>query len=892
MYNVIVSACLCLLATASVPQEKLSPQESFFLRRMTEFWKDRDFALVQTQIDAFLKDHPDSIIKDNLHAILADILYQQQSYEEALVSYEKISEKSLQQKTLSRRCQCLYMLGRFDEVIDLLTIALGNTETKLDSRQEMEFILADSLYRKFKASDRLEEQNALASRAKPLLVALYATPYKEKVIFPLAEIHRMLDELPEATALYIALADQMPEKKEEILLQVASLQMKFNKTAAIETYQQLVNLGQANASDAAYNELLLLFQENRFADLVSRASVIETKLDQEHQSMFNFCLGRSYFKLEQYPQAIASYTKYLEAEHETTPYKRAAFLTLMTCAQKTSNDALFETTLGKFLEAFPKDEEGGKALLLQAQTAMQSGAIDKAAASLQRLLTEFPDISEKETLLYDLAILLSKSERWEESRAAFLSYADQFPKSSHLAIWSSIVHCSIQELKTATEETSAVKKAQLASDLDQALGQPNLFTQDEQASYRFLLGQLLYDLKQYPESLSTLARFCAEFPNHPSIPQAFLLQAHLHRELKSAPETFITIAEKAFDLTTEADNKTALRLQLFNAYLAVKEYEKAAESLYQCYLVNEVSIQPENELWLAHFYANSANEGNSEGHNRASLIFQKILKVDDTFALHFNPEQAYLEAEVLKYSELLSSRDRKLLLSSLIDLQERHPQQSWKLQRQALFELGKTYLSLDDSESALKVFDQLITSAAMTPSYYSNAALLEKSRILLSRCKERSETNPTIANILSNLKDLQIQKKLACEPLHLEAALEYADIRASLAPQESRRQSAIFFLNRIKDDFNMQEDPISKDYHEARLRLPEKDMIFQNYMKCIEAEILRLEAEIAREEDNLARAEQAAQVSKSLLEEVLNDDQITPYLRNRAELNLKSLGSR
>lgn len=147
-----------------------------------------------------------------------------------------------------------------------------------------------------------------------------------------------------------------------------------------------------------------------------------------------------------------------------------------------------------------------------------------------------------------------------------------------------------------------------------------------------------------------------------------------------------------------------------------------------------------------------------------------------------------------------------------------------------------------------------------------------------------------VGQILSTLKDLQIQKKLSCEPLHLEAALEYADIRTQMASPEARSESAIFFLNRIKDDFNAKDDEIAKEYHEARIRFPEKDLIYQNYMKCIEAEILRLEAQLAKEQNDEEKALRSKEVALALLHEVLQDTQITPFLKNRAEYNLKELG--
>ena len=44
----------------------------------------------------------------------------------------------------------------------------------------------------------------------------------------------------------------------------------------------------------------------------------------------------------------------------------------------------------------------------------------------------------------------------------------------------------------------------------------------------------------------------------------------------------------------------------------------------------------------------------------------------------------------------------------------------------------------------------------------------------------------------------------------------------------------------MREDFNAQEDFLNLQYHEARLRFPEKDYLFQRYMQCLEAEILIL----------------------------------------------------
>jgi len=890
-----VSTCLFLLATqgAFAAPEKLSTQEAFFLRRMTEFWKDRDFALVKKQIQEFLAAHSQSSIHDNLHAILGDILYQEQDYKKALELYEKIADAPLQQKTIVRKSQCLYLLGHYDTVITNITALLNDESKNIESKEELHFLLADSLFRKLQSIADPTQQKELSLQAKPLLLGLYETGYKEKVLLPLAEVHRILEENPQASVIYTILAEKIPDKKEEILFQVASLQLTFNKDKAIETYQQIVDLGLSKAPEAAYNELLLLFQENRFSDLVRRAATLSSHLPSDKKPLFDFCLGRSHFKLEAFADAISYFEKYIQEESESTPYKRAAFLTLITCSQKIQDPALFDRTLEQFLVAFPHDDEAGKALLLHAQAALQNGNADQATADLGRLLLEFPQLPEKETLLYDHALLLSKIQKWGDSRDAFLAFLKEFPQTPHFnLIWSSIVHCSVQELKGASADDLLAKKTQLATDLLQALTQPNLFTPEEQSNYHFLTGQLLFDLQSFQESLGELSSFTAQYPDHPSIPQALLLQAHIHRELKSTPDVFAEAAEKALAAATDLENKTALRLQLFNTYLTTKEYDKAAHHLYQCHMIDDVAVQQENQLWLAHYYFEGAKQGNADHETRAVSLFQKILKTDDNFAIHFDPAQTYLEPEAMKFAELLQPAAKKQLLSSLRDMQAQNSSEPWKLERQTLFELGKLYLSLNETDNALKAFDELVAGADAAPSYILNAALLEKSRLLLSRCPEceRNESNPTVTQVLLTLKDLQIQKKLTCEPLHLEAALEYADIRTQLASPEARRESAIFFLNRIKDDFNGKTDAVSQEYHEARLRFPEKDLLFQNYMKCIEAEIFCIEAQLAKEQNDLEKAKRSEEVALALLQEVLQDNHITPFLKNRAELNLKAIG--
>jgi len=899
MKQVYIKACVCFIALQSVviPQEKvLSPKESFFLKRVTEFWKDKDYALVKKQINDYLAENPKCSVADNLYAILGDISFQEENYADALAAYDEINGAEFKEKTLYRHVICMYELKDFDGIIDIAAPFFAEGATpKTESKEEVQFLLAESLFKKVVASEDDAEQEDFARQAKPLYQSFISNQYKELSLYPLAEIHRILSEYPQACSLYEILAEKHADKAEELLFQSATLQLAFDKKAAIETYGKVYRLNGQKAPDASYNQFVLLFQAERYDDLISLEGAIAKHLPQEKAPIFHFCLGRSHYNLGQFDKAAPYLEKYLMEENDNSAQKKSAFLTLISCAQETNDSGLFDRTLEQLITAYPNDQESAKALLLHAQKALQKDNFVQAATDLNRVISSFPDFEQRENILYDHALLLSQSKNWAESRQSFLTFLQQFPDSSHAdLIWSYILNCSVQELKTASLENSQEKKEQFASDLKTCLVRQHVFTPEERSAYQFLLGKTLYELQRYNDAALELEAYTATYPNHSSSADGHLMLALSYRELGSQPEKFAENAEKALELNPHLRDHGLLHLQLFNTYLSLRQFEKAADHLFEGYIVDGMPIQNENQLWLANYYYGQTKSGDHMvASERATLLFKKILRIeDDEMHLQISSESAFLEVEALKLAELLPLQKKTLLLSALTQLQNKNSGTAWKFHRQALFELGKSYEALNETDKALKVYDTLIHTSSHASSYFSFAAELERDRLLYSHCRdeERNEANPQIIQILSSLKDLQIQKKLLSEPIHLEAALAYADIRTSLASPEARIESAIFFLNRIKEDFTLQDDALSQEYHEARHRLPEKDTLYQNYMKCIEAEMLRLEAIVAKKENRLDKAQQSEAVAMALLQEILADGATTTYLRSRAEINLKAIG--
>lgn len=880
----IAYAFLALTLIAAQSHD-ISPKDAFFLRRVTEFWKDKDYALVKKQITEFLALNPNTSVSDNLCAILGDLFFQEENFSSALDSYQKIKGQEFREKTLLRHMHCLHEQQNWAEMVSLASPFFQ--ENSKFSNEDVQYFLGEALYRELLKTEDPAQKTAFAKMAKPILLTFTSDKYKELSRFPLAEVHRVLQEYPQAASLYMILAEQNPEQAQDLFFQAAALQLQFDKNEALKTYAQILEKGKEKAQESALNILVLLYQDGKFPELVAKEDAILKHIAPDKAPLFHFCLGRSHFELGDWNKAVLHLEQYVQDPSGNASYQKNSFLTLISCAQKMNNLSLFDRTLEKLRLLFPSDPETAKALLLHAQFSLQQDNPLQATSDLSDVITKFPEFGANENLVYDHALLLAQTKNWEKSRAAFLAYLDQFPETTHAnMIWSYILNCSIQELK---ESSSDKKKEQFVTDLQNCLRRETLFSTDERVDYHFILGKTLYELGRMSEAIAFLQEHIAAYPQHPTSAKAHLLMAMAYQE--SDAKLFAHHAEAALALNEDVTDRAALHLQLFNSYIKEHDNDKAADHLFQSYIVEKHPIQKENQLWLSnHYYEQAKN--NNIAKERALVLFQKLLNIPDELAkFDIAHDETFLEAEALKFANLLEGPKKSEFLTALINAQEKHPDYGWKFQRQALFELGKSYETCGNCDQALQVFDKLIQTSSLAPSYFSNAAQLEKSRLLYARCpdEDRIEGGEKMMQILSTLKDLQIQKKLLSEPIHLEAALEYADIRSSFSSSDSKVESALFFLNRVKEDFNSKDDLAAQEYHDARSRLPEKDQLFQNYMKCIEAEMLRLEAILANKQSDTEKAKRNEEVATLLFQELLAADNLTPYLKNRIETNLKTL---
>lgn len=823
-----------LIALASL--QNVVGNEGLVLKRITEFWKDQAYDQAKTQIISFLSEHPSSDYRDNLHAMLGDLYMREQAYQEALTAYEKIVDKELQKKIEGNYLQALFELGEYRAIL--------KKASKQSQDPRVDYLAGEACFRLGKEALDAETQKTLFVQAASHYNRLANTAYAADALFPLAEIYRMLGENSKAVSFYLYLADIKPELQEEFLFQAAYLQASFDKKEAVKTFGKVVALNKNKAGSAAHNMLSLLFEEKSYADFIGAYKRIHHAIPPEAQAEIAFYLGRSYFELEKFPEAICALEK---------GEGKDAFLLLAACAQKAKNPGLLDRALQRLSIAAPHAPETAQAYLLHAHLSMEQGDTLHAQRDIEFILKNFPNHPEKETLLRDYGMLLSHNTLWEESRKVFLTFLQEYPQSAYVnEVWRHLLNCTLKENNREI----------LTEFLGRALTESSTFSREEREEYQLLWIKLLMEQEKKESIGKAIFTYLEEFPN---AAQGYYLAALY---CSDDPESFVIHAEKALSLNSFMPEGDSLRLRLYNLYIQHEStYDKAAEQLYQCHQKGIVTLKTENLQWLANFYA--ARTAEKASRERAFYLYGKL------FEHEISPS---VEQDLLKYCELLQKEGKAnesiALLENLALKQQAENTLPWQFQRHTLFELAKSYEEANEIEKALQTYDQLITTSTHLPSYFSKAAQLQRAKLQLSHLSQeerREEESPKIEAILYDLKDLQVRKKLHSEPLHLEAALEYAEVMTALSAEETKKERLHFLLKRIKEDFTSQEDLLSKDYQSQRSHLPEKAQIVDTYISFLDAELLRLEGEEEK--------------AKTLYESLLKSS-LTPELEKRIKTRM------
>jgi hypothetical protein len=288
----------------------------------------------------------------------------------------------------------------------------------------------------------------------------------------------------------------------------------------------------------------------------------------------------------------------------------------------------------------------------------------------------------------------------------------------------------------------------------------------------------------------------------------------------------------------------------------------------------KANIELPNLLWLAN-HAYEQFEKNPVFAQQALDITHHILTREDVDPKNIGPETLVLEPLILHYAKLLQYFKQPTESIAWLEILEAHykttPELNWHCLSEARLNLAESLLAAGSKDLAEALFDTIASSSILRDRFAATAALQS------ARIKQTStQTDPE--QILTMLKNIALQKTLVNEPIHLEAAIDYVELLASLQSPDQRLEKSLDLLIKTKANFTLEDDLLSKDYHAARNQNSEQNQIYLNYMVYLDAKILLVNAQLEKDE---ARQKELNANAQELLLQITNTPSV--YLQRRLE---------
>lgn len=915
--TLFVALSICLLSQISAkstdePSLQLEPQtqeEALFVRRIIEFWDEKSYELVEAETLAFIDKFPGSALNDSLHALMGDLYVHKKDYGRALQAYSKIVSQNIEEKVLFSRLQCLHLTSRYEELTKIAEPYMKlHLESKKKSSVELVSLVADSYYQL--ATQTLDQALSFeyADHAKKYYEVLLRTDRSDEVLVPLAYLHNILQDYERAADLYHLAAKSNPADEENLLFKAARLEVKFDKESALDTFSRVARMKKSQASKAAFNRMVLLFETKQYADLVLAKDQLTAQIPTASKPMLHFFLGRSYYELEDYKRAYSLLSSFVDEEKDTTPERKLALLTLLECARIDENFPQFDENLSSLEIDYPNSREIPEAIFIRAMMNKEHSYLEDARRDFERLEKQYPAYENQDLFQYEFAKLLYDLEDYSIARQKYQAFIQKFPdhKLKGLA-WHYFIQSSISHAKLDRSKDSFAKD-QLAFDLESMLNEPGLLNTKEHQEYELLLAKTNYEIQAYEESIELLKHYLQQ----PNLPDHLLAEGHLilgycyRKGMRNMP-LFCEHAEKALSYQTKNIDLPKVHVELYNSYLCrskktPEHLEVAAEHLYTAQKKG-ADIKQANKIWLADFFFTKAKHldaGQSHEQrlvyiDRSMELFEKAFKTHSVQLMILDDDTVCYVPYILKLASLYEMKGdfskKREILAQLYSQHVLNSQLKWIMVDQMLFELAGEYAKIPEKKKeALSLYKQVLDEASSLQGYVAAASCLCHARLKYDSLSDKeNRKSPDLQVVLSQLKDLSIQRVLENEPIHLEAAFDYIDVHCATIPSEKRLEKREELLINTVESFKNGQDVLTRDYQLKRGDFPEKDHIYSLYMDFFEAEILYCKSQLANKESRLEDEKYYEEEAKRLFLQLQNERELTEYLQNRIIERLTSL---
>lgn len=759
-------SCLLSLAPPS--------QDVPLLKRIRDYWKEKDFAAAKKQISLYLNKHPNDPVNEELHMLLGDLYLQEGNFEIALQEYRQVQKHSLQDKIAYNLALCLYEVDAYQELLSLTKNLSSYSSLTLNQIQSIRYLTASALE---KSKDPTAQEDAIS-----LLEGCKDTPFAMQALAPLASLYLERNESHKAAECFIDLAKEEPKEEAALLFKASLLEAEIDPLFALELLQKVLVLESPYKSSAAYNALLLFRQTGQDQELVSLYEKYSNSFTNDHKISTLSCVGRSLCTLKEWEKAIPYFNSILEEKELSLEEKQAAQLSLLSCALYTQNPSLYESVWDSMEICSLSEELQMQTHLTYLDCAKQVAPSIRFTTEAKKFLTSYPHHARVKDIHLSLIEALYETKQLELAHQAIVSFVDTYPEEHTTHLLRLDLNC-LSSLAEQESQHSSYRKLWIA--LSNATSHlPDFFTSDELESHLAQKASYLFLEGMFGDALDAAQEFISQFPTSSSIQEIHLLQTLCYLQDKESQLLFAMQAEKFLDLYPNHAKSLSLHLHLFNTYLSealVTEKDlqtellsKAASHLYTVFEQGSHLVQKENLDWLADHFYTLASEDRVVSLPRSLAVLEY---------LHQNNSSEETVYKLSKLFALEGAQDKQIAL-----LEGHIPNASSSLQKYFLFDLAKSYGQIGESQKAIQLYDKIILSNDR--SLIGAQSVLEQCKLLFAGIEplQKTENNEACETILHRLKDLENERSIATEPLHIEAGLEYIHYKCSLIQDTTERK--------------------------------------------------------------------------------------------------------
>jgi tetratricopeptide (TPR) repeat protein len=902
--------------------EKSSKEEVLSVRRILEFWKDHEVDLVLSQIENFLETYQDSDFKEGLLIIKGHALFEKQEYKESLNTYQKISSEENQEKVQANILQILFLLERYQDVVNITT-------KLLEDESQDTFILYIHAQSMFRIVTNLQgnQEKSFMEIIGYFEKLIKFENYRSKVLLNLAESYKAVENYQRSGELYQELITIYPQYTQKLNFQSAVCYSFIDKEKAIVIFEKIWKERGEESHQAAFKWLLLNYDLNNNDEVLSQVSTLRISIAQKDEANFFYYVGQIYFNEQEYDKSFEFMRKASSLDLEKNKELRSLFVAMMSAYQIQDDDScqslatqILKVNNSQNSSQFPF------VLYLRALSLHRTGQSNQALKDLDRVLIKYPNFEKLEEVVFMKAEILHQTQQWQKSRDAFFFYiSEYFQGSYYSSAYRYFLDSSLSSLEREKQnydkEKIFAKREQSIVDLEKILEQKGVLLDEEKATFLLVLGRLYYEQNLYPQSLEAMGFFIKDNPKHKDLYQAYFLTSLCYLKQENQLEAFAFNAEQALILNPQMVEAVKLHYNLCNSYLKLcvdlydsekKRYQDfAALHLYEVLVLDDSLLDRQQVVWLANYLFLElsqdlpelpvvSSEEIKDKIDQAINAHKKVLQWEvekinlEEFIFHSFEQQSYQMAYLIGMEG--DWHRQRVFLEDLKLKYEEGAQEKWKYREITLLMLAQNYEILDASlYDAKSIYEEILESNVSQGLYVYQKAKLQLARLeyKLFMNDESKENNLPQEKILSILKEVQIYKDLRNEPVHLEAAIDYAEFYPYLMKQEHELdEKYLFLLQRAKEEFTRVDDIQSKDYNEQRSIYPEKNRIYQAYIMLMDAKIAFLKGNIAQKKNRHFEAMHYKEAAGTIFNALKQEDFLSfSYILEHVEKGLVALQS-